>query len=398
MDRRRGLGMWRLLTIVPFGIGLAGGLLSLLTSVSNPLQLAAAASVSVAGGLAGRWLARRVRAEFDQNAERWRSEGEALRTATVERSRQGVQHLGEHAIPIWVRQIDTARVQLEQAVVQITARFSEIVARLDAAARASQSATGMASDPDPNKSVVGVLEISERHLRGVIAYLEAALRDKTIVLQQMHRLVGFTDELTTMATDVAKIADQTNLLALNAAIEAARAGMAGRGFAVVADEVRKLSTLSGDIGKQINEKVTVISEAIRTTSTTVTTSAEHDERSVEHSRSQISSVLSEFDEVAKNLSESASVLRVENQRIKAQVSESLVHLQFQDRVTQVLGHVRGSLTDLQATLCATSELSIEDARMLVDNLARSYSTSEERHNHVNAGATQTAADFEISYF
>ena len=390
--------MWRLLTVVPFGTGLAGALVSLLHANSNVFQLAAAASLPVVGGLAGRWLARRVRADLDRSCEQWRSEGEALRHATAEQCRQGMRHLGEQAIPIWVRQIDTARGQLEQAVTEITARFSGIVERLDAAVRASQSATGEASDPDSNKSVVGVLEVSERHLRTVIEALEVALRDKTAVLQQMNRLVGFTDELTTMATDVAKIADQTNLLALNAAIEAARAGTSGRGFAVVADEVRKLSALSGDIGKQINEKVTVVSDAIRATSASVRTSAEHDERSVELSRSQISSVLSKFDVVAKSLSESAAVLRVENAGLKTEVADSLVHLQFQDRVTQVLGHVRDSLTELQATLCNANELGLEEVRTLVEKLAHSYTTCEERRNHAGAATTQTAADFDISYF
>ncbi|WP_414691097.1 methyl-accepting chemotaxis protein, partial [Noviherbaspirillum sp.] len=82
------------------------------------------------------------------------------------------------------------------------------------------------------------------------------------MLDKVRCLEQFVDELKAMADDVKTIAAQTNLLALNAAIEAARAGETGRGFAVVAKEVRNLSTLSGDTGKRIAEKVQVISDAI----------------------------------------------------------------------------------------------------------------------------------------
>ncbi|WP_421903594.1 methyl-accepting chemotaxis protein [Maridesulfovibrio sp.] len=63
---------------------------------------------------------------------------------------------------------------------------------------------------------------------------------------------------------ISDIADQTNLLALNAAIEAARAGDAGRGFAVVADEVRKLAESTMNATSEVGEYITKIQESAKT--------------------------------------------------------------------------------------------------------------------------------------
>jgi len=153
-----------------------------------------------------------------------------------------------------------------------------------------------------------------------------------------------------MASAVAAIASQTNLLALNASIEAARAGEAGRGFSVVADEVRKLSAQSGDTGKRIQEKVAIINEAINSASSLSEATAEKDIRAVESSESLVHEVLADLRRVTGALSDSAEVLRNESAGIKQEVADSLVQLQFQGRVNQILSHVQQSIDAYAAAM------------------------------------------------
>lgn len=298
--------------------------------------------------------------------------------------------------PVWTAQIETSRSQMELAISALAARFSGIVGKLDRAVQVSGATT--TSIDDGEQGLVAVFAKSDGNLSRLIADLDDARRSKAEVVARVHGLGAHVEALQQMADSVALIASQTNLLAINAAIEAAHAGDAGRGFALVAQEVRKLSAESGKTGQRIAETVARISDAVSQTRRAADESAVHDGESMQAARATIASVLGDFRGITDALVDSTSLLRTESVGIQAEISEALVQLQFQDRVAQILSHVKTNIERMPACLAEHRDaferggsLQPLSAAELLRALESTYAMAEERQVHRDGRQAPRAA-------
>jgi len=305
-----------------------------------------------------------------------------------------LQKLCDHVLPIWAGHVETGRQQTEEAVTALTSRFSGLVGRLESSIAASQGASG---GVDGHGGIHALMQEGAAELQSVIDSLKEMLRENEIMFSEIRQLYRFIDELQKMAGAVAALAGQTNLLALNASIEAARAGAAGRGFAVVADEVRNLSIQSAETGKRISEKAGIISSAITTVVTSSDEAAQKDAAAVSESEDKISRVLTGFRSAAAGLKESSDILQQEGVGIRDEISDMLVQLQFQDRVSQILAHVRNDLSKLHAGLTDETAQKEFDAKSWLDEMSRTYATTEQREIHTGTRGNESAQP-EITFF
>jgi len=312
------------------------------------------------------------------------------------------QDFSEKVSTVWSGQIESSRSQMEEAINSLAERFSGIVDKLDQAVHASSAAT---ESVESGNGLVAVFAKSEKELGSVIALLESTASTKAMMLEKIQGLEHFIKKLQAMAADVASIAAQTNLLALNAAIEAARAGETGRGFAVVAGEVRMLSNRSAEAGRHISQQVSLISEAISATCRASDESMREEARSMQTSENVIGTVLSDFRNVTDALVQSSSLLKDESIGIKSEVAEALVQLQFQDRVSQIMTHVRqnierlpGFLQENQEEYLIEQSLPALDSGPLLAELERTYAMAEERALHTGIKAAPKQVEDEITFF
>lgn len=315
------------------------------------------------------------------------------------------ERFGAALAPVWTAQIETSRSQMELAIAALAARFSGIVDKLDRAVQVSGATTR--SIDDGEQGLVAVFAKSDGNLSRLIADLDDARRSKAEVVARVHGLGAHVEALQQMADSVALIASQTNLLAINAAIEAAHAGDAGRGFALVAQEVRKLSAESAKTGQRIAETVARISDAVSQTRRAADESAVHDGESMQAARGTIASVLGDFRGITDALVDSTSLLRTESVGIQSEISEALVQLQFQDRVAQILSHVKTNIERMPACLAEHrdafergGELKPLSAAELLRALESTYAMAEERQVHRGGRQARAAAPAatEVTFF
>jgi len=287
------------------------------------------------------------------------------------------------------RQIENSRFQTEDAITQMSLRFTSLVGRLNSALEAARLSNSEMPAIDGSESTLldNVFTNSRTQLAGVITNLAEALVSRKTSFEQLQSLASDTAVLKSMAEGVEKIASQTNLLALNAAIEAARAGEVGRGFAVVADEVRSLSIQSGETGRQITETINRFTSSVENTMNQATVAMEKDLLLEKEGSATIKTVLGNLEWMTKGMSESSEILKGESLEIISEVNEIIMSLQFQDRTSQILLHVIDSLNELpkiigeQMQMVANGEIAKLDVDEILSNLKMNYTTAEEVSLH-----------------
>lgn len=368
---------------------------------SVTLLILAVTSGIVCAGL----LNRRIATDMKAAMEKEKNEYQVKYREDVESFLKGLGNIEGEVTDLWVRQIETGRSQCEDAVCGLTSRFGAIVSQLNETLKVNTVSNNV--EKQGNDSVIDVLHRGESKLRTVLDSLRLAIGNRNALLSTVEGLLNYIDELNEMAKAVANIADQTNMLALNAAIEAARAGDTGRGFAVVADEVRTLSNKSGETGRRITETVKIISEAISETFEQAERYTKEEEQEEAKAEGNINAVLNDFCEFTNYLEQSTNQLRDASQGIQQEISKSLVEFQFQDRVSQILSHVRDSISAFPRYLAQNEQKCRDQGRLvaidwseLLEDLKSSYATNEEMINHVdtNAVAGVSTSNDELTFF
>ncbi|MGM8226741.1 methyl-accepting chemotaxis protein [Cellvibrio sp. ARAG 10.3] len=359
--------------------------------------------VALASGALGVVLARtqlQARQQAEQLLAVQQAEREQITRLTLVNN--NYQQLLKELLPLWRRQTDLAKHQLEESVNELVNRFSGIHERLQNAVGASRATAG---DMQGQGGLGGVIQFADSELGQMLQTLSKAIQHRDELLREITELSKITDELRSMGSEVAGIASQTNLLALNAAIEAARAGEYGRGFAVVADEVRTLSSRSGETGSRIGKRIEQANATLQKTLERTAEFAKQDDARLAQSESAVQEVLHQFRHSGERIMDSARALEEESAAVQHNVEEVMVNLQFQDRVNQILSHVTADmekfvamLGEQQASLARGENINAIDVKAWLDAVRKSYTTLEQVAVHQGRDNIKKPEESQITFF
>lgn len=183
----------------------------------------------------------------------------------------------------------------------------------------------------------------------------------------------------------------------------AHGGMLSQSAASLSSELAQTKEALARLqGAHQPEQITV---AIVSTCQAAHDSRQHERASMAASEAVIGAVLNDFRNATDALVLSSSQIKDESIGIKSEVGEALVQLQFQDRVSQVMAHVKTNIARLpdymeqsRLQFARSGVLCPLDTAGLLAELESTYAMADERALHngsVQAGQTQ---DSEITFF
>ncbi|WP_300434269.1 methyl-accepting chemotaxis protein [Zoogloea sp.] len=239
---------------------------------------------------------------------------------------------------------------LSAAIASLMGSFNGL---LEATHAQQTIAVSLAQDDDDKQGAAGFDEFVSNTAGVMQRVVDNVIMNSKLGME----LVELTDRISKRASEVegflgeiANISKQTNLLALNAAIEAARAGEAGRGFAVVADEVRDLSTRTAQFSQQISVVMTSMREGVRGAENAIERLASTDMNFALESKQQVQQVLVSLEDINQQRGRAIVSLGQHAKVMDAEVHRAVTALQFQDLVSQLIGHVDRRVDGLSQVL------------------------------------------------
>ncbi len=285
--------------------------------------------------------------------------------------------LVEQVVPVWQRQIESAREHAERSTGEILGAFSMIDERLEQAVRlAEQSSMDLSG-----ANVDALIDDNDAVLANLLEPVRAAIGQRDEALAEIERVGAAVDELRQGAARVRQLARRINMVAINASVESARAGSRAGSFAVLAEEVRALAQQSTADASRMLSQSNQLEEQLRGLRLQAATRDSCDEELRAQADASARRAIGGLLDSVGQVSRSSRGLREAGSAVRAEVERVLMGFQAQDRFNQMLGSICEDMARLQDWLQQRGDLSSNQAAVWLARLESGYTMEEQRTQH-----------------
>jgi methyl-accepting chemotaxis protein len=291
-------------------------------------------------------------------------------------------------------QLKQTSAQIEQSVVEVCNSFQGIAERARATVAKATGFLGQRSDEA--SGVRSFDELIENTGETLVKIMHATAESGEIsrrAVESIERMDQASEQITTALGLLEELAKQNKMLALNARIEAAHAGSQGAGFEVVAIEVASQTQKSREVTSKVGALVENLRELASATLIDLRRINEQDLERVEACQREAKDSLRDLRTAHEEMKAVLTSMTEDGTLLAKDISSAVRGMQFQDRVSQRIGHVVDELDSMQSRLLA--RFGAVHAEHAADESFRAYTMREEREAAGVHVAESPAGDVEL---
>jgi chemotaxis regulatin CheY-phosphate phosphatase CheZ len=269
-----------------------------------------------------------------------------------------------------VQSIDEVCKTSESAVIQIGSGLTHIFNA------SKQQCADMAEVVHAFDSGSGGLADSLKGVEHEVAGLGTNLRESLAQHRnEVQGAVGWATDIIALARSVDQIAQSARLLTFNARLESARLGEQGKGFVVIANAIRDLANDVRSSNEVVTRLATSLASTLPRLQRATTELADSSDRQLDQLRARLGGMRESFEAAQRQTLEALRRTESTSRESRDQSHEVLLHLQFQDRTSQLLRHAIDQIVVLEQTL-GIDESRVPDLIKRVGELGRQLKDQE----------------------
>ena len=285
--------------------------------------------------------------------------------------------------------------QIEESVVGVCDSFQGIAARARATvARATGFLGNEGQSVSGKQSFEGLIGACSGTLVKIMNTTAEAGEISRRAIERIEDMDKASQQISDALSQLDQITNSNRMLAFNARIEAAHAGSAGTGFAVVAVELAAATVKSRAVTAQVGELALNLRALAESTLLDLRRMNERDSERVEQCRQEVDASLRDLQAAHSEMVEMLNGITAEGALLATDIGSAVRGLQFQDRISQRIGHVIADL-DALSTRLEMHVGNVAPGAAPADEGFSAYTMQEEREVAGLGEAEAAAGDVEL---